>query len=38
MTRSQAERLLDALSAQEREALARGEEERRAGEPRRPGW
>lgn len=38
MTRSQAERLLDALAAQEREALARGEEERRAGEARRPGW
>ena len=38
MTRSQAERLLDALAAQEREALARGEEDRRAGEPRRPGW
>lgn len=38
MTRSQAERLLDALAAQEREALARGDEDRRAGEPRRPGW
>lgn len=38
MTRSQAERLLDALAAQEREALARGEEEREAGEARRPGW
>ncbi|HUF89101.1 MAG TPA: VWA domain-containing protein [Gemmatimonadota bacterium] len=38
MTRSQAERLLDALAAQEREALARGEEERQAGEERRPGW
>jgi Ca-activated chloride channel family protein len=38
MSRSQAERLLDALAAQEREALARGEEDRRAGEPRRPGW
>ena len=38
MTRSQAERLLDALAAQEREALARGEEERQAGEARRPGW
>jgi hypothetical protein len=38
MTRSQAERLLDALAAEEREALARGEGDRRAGEPRRPGW
>jgi hypothetical protein len=38
MSRSQAERLLDALAAQEREALARGEEDRRAGETRRPGW
>lgn len=38
MTRSQAERLLDALAAQERDVLARGEEERRAGQPRRPGW
>lgn len=38
MSRSQAERLLDALAAQEREALVRGEEDRRAGEARRPGW
>ena len=38
MSRSQAERLLDALAAEEREALARGEGDRRAGEPRRPGW
>lgn len=38
LTRAQAERLLDALAAQEREALARGDEERRAGEPRRAGW
>ena len=38
MSRAQAERLLDALAAQEREALARGEGDRRAGEPRRPGW
>jgi Ca-activated chloride channel family protein len=38
MSRSQAEQLLDALAAQEREALARGEEDRRAGEARRPGW
>ena len=38
LTRAQAERLLDALAAQEREALARGEDERRAGEPRRAGW
>jgi tetratricopeptide (TPR) repeat protein len=38
LTRAQAERLLDALAAQEREALARGDEERRAGEPHRAGW
>ena len=38
LTRAQAERLLDALAAQEREALARGEDERRAGEPSRAGW
>jgi Ca-activated chloride channel family protein len=38
LTRAQAERLLDALAAQEREALARGDEERRAGQPRRAGW
>lgn len=38
MTRSEAERLLDALAAREREALERGEEERRAGQRQRPGW
>jgi len=38
MTRSEAERLLDALAAREREALAAGEDERRAGRPVVPGW
>ena len=37
LTRDQAERLLDALAAQEQEALIRGSGQR-AGQPRRPGW
>ncbi len=38
MSRAEAERLLDALSSREREALARGEEQKRAGQTRAPGW
>ncbi len=38
MSRAEAERLLDALAAREREALAAGEDERRAGRPVVPGW
>ncbi|HUP00356.1 MAG TPA: VWA domain-containing protein [Gemmatimonadota bacterium] len=38
MTRAEAERLLDALAAQEREALVREEGEERGGVPQEPGW
>jgi hypothetical protein len=38
MSRAEAERLLDALAAREREALAAGEDQRRAGRPIVPGW
>jgi Ca-activated chloride channel family protein len=38
MSRAEAERLLDAMAAREREALAAGEEGRRAGRPVVPGW
>lgn len=38
MSRSDAERLLDALAAQEREALIRGNEDQRAAQPTSPGW
>lgn len=38
MSRAQAERLLDALAAREKEALAGEAEDRPAGRPRRPGW
>jgi Ca-activated chloride channel family protein len=38
MSRAEAERLLDALAAREREALAAGDDDRRAGRPATPGW
>jgi hypothetical protein len=38
MTRQEAERLLDALAAREREALAAGDQDRRAGRPASRGW
>jgi hypothetical protein len=38
MTRGEAERLLDALAAQEREALARGEGSEQARRSDRPAW
>ncbi len=38
MTRGEAERLLDALAAQEREALARGEGDQQARRSDRPAW
>ncbi|CAN5239152.1 hypothetical protein BH18GEM1_BH18GEM1_08000 [soil metagenome] len=38
MSRAEAERLLDALAAQEQEALIRGEDAERGGRPETPGW
>ena len=38
MSRSEAERLLDALASREREALAAGEGDRRGGRRQAPGW
>lgn len=38
MSRAEAERLLDALAAREREALAAGDDQRRAGRPAVRGW